>query len=91
LAVVLGFAIALARAEGEQCGGIAGLACKNAEWCDPRPGLCEAADADGICLTPGEICPMIYQPVCGCDRKTYANDCERRRAKIAKLQDGPCE
>jgi hypothetical protein len=30
------------------------------------------------------------KPVCGCDKKTYNNDCERLRAKVQKSSDGGC-
>jgi hypothetical protein len=33
---------------------------------------------------------MDWQPVCGCDRKTYGNDCSRRAAGVSKDYDGEC-
>lgn len=36
------------------------------------------------------LCYMIYDPVCGCDGKTYGNDCEARVAGIKSWTEGAC-
>jgi hypothetical protein len=51
--------------------------------------MCGVGDVQGICVRIPVVCPAVVQQVCGCDKKTYGNDCERRRAKVAKDSDGP--
>lgn len=44
----------------------------------------------GKCIEIPEICPVLIELVCGCDGKTYANDCERKSARVSKEHDGAC-
>jgi hypothetical protein len=79
-----------AAGEGEVCGGPQRVTCDGELWCDPAPGHCGEADAAGRCVKVSPMCTQNWQPVCGCNRNTYGNDCERRSNRMAKKADGAC-
>lgn len=75
----------------QSCGGIAGLTCPTGQWCDPQPAnACGGADLLGVCKDPGFACAQVFIPVCGCDDKTYSNDCTRVQAQVQLSHDGAC-
>jgi hypothetical protein len=82
--------VANAAGAGETCAGVANLSCDAGLWCEPQAGQCAGADIASNCVRVPDFCNMAIIPVCGCDGKTYNNDCERRRAKAQKSHDGAC-
>ncbi|HEX7789893.1 MAG TPA: hypothetical protein VF467_05120 [Afipia sp.] len=90
LSMAIGSAPSSAANLGEACGGAAGITCNSALWCQRADGQCKAADAAGQCNKAPAFCMQIHRPVCGCNGKTYANDCERQKAKVQLDYVGAC-
>jgi hypothetical protein len=75
---------------GKQCGGFPGIQCDPGLFCQKKPGQCFIIDISGTCAKVPKFCPRIFRPVCGCDGKTYSNDCLRQAAMVSKNHDGKC-
>ncbi|MES2601837.1 MAG: Kazal-type serine protease inhibitor family protein [Pseudomonadota bacterium] len=92
---MLGMAVGFSQSEaanlGEACGGAAHITCNSALWCQKTTGgQCTTANAAGTCDKAPAFCMQIYRPVCGCNGKTYANDCERQKARVQLDYVGAC-
>ena len=44
--------------------------------------MCGIADGSGVCRPRPQGCTADCPGVCGCDGKTYGNDCERQAAAL---------
>lgn len=64
------------------------LECGQDSYCAKAIGDCGGV---GQCVFKGDICPQVFDPVCGCDGNTYSNSCLAGVAGIAILHKGKCE
>ena len=68
-----------------------GAACPSGMVCDLNvTGRCFASTAGGSCIVRPTSCPPGGDAVCGCDGKTYNNDCFRQLAGIQLDHKGAC-
>ena len=81
---------ASAAGPGELCGGFIGIPCGPGQFCQKPAGQCHFADNFGVCVVRPQICTRIYRPVCGCNGKTYSNDCVRQSAGAQLDHVGRC-
>ena len=79
-------------ADGKMCGGYPGVQCTRGSYCAIEKGQCKIiADVSGVCQKKPEICTQQFQPVCGCDNKTYSNSCVAAAAGVSVASDGECK
>jgi hypothetical protein len=61
--------------------------CSLNEFCLFAEGECSGV---GVCTPKPDACPTYCLPLCGCDMKTYCNQCEAYANGVSILKSGRC-
>ncbi|WP_243372508.1 hypothetical protein [Geotalea sp. SG265] len=61
--------------------------CGPGNYCSKPVGIC---GGQGTCAAMPQMCITLWNPVCGCDNRTYGNSCEASRAGVAVAGENEC-
>ncbi|MBM4372000.1 MAG: hypothetical protein FJ098_10130 [Deltaproteobacteria bacterium] len=68
-------------------GCLSNLDCTSGAFCAMPEGDC---DGPGACAPKPQVCPMIFDPVCGCDGQEYSNSCLAASEGVSVDYPGAC-
>ena len=74
-----------------RCAGPNELRCPTGQYCKSAvAGQCPGKRTYGVCAGRPQVCTTMYDPVCGCNGKTYGNACQAAAASTSIKHDGAC-